>query len=353
MGQVVQTNGHYEIRTAEGSDILLNTGPNAGNVRVTGNLIVTGDTLTVSAENLNVQDNIIVLNFGETGAGVSLEYSGIQIDRGTETPVSILYDEASDSWMLARGTPESSFNFSSSGLRLQKILTDQDTVLTETGRTGDLNLIGYGTGVISVAGTYTGPGDAGYETRVTQDDDIPNKKYVDDAIQGNPTFQILKGDTRVISFDSSDPLDISLFPIGPYNTNPVASEIAVIVDNRRVANFTKETFEMRGLTIFAESPLAGDIFGAPFSPAVVIQATNTGSNLLLETNDTGKVEISYAMQFNDTGIPVVAPDVSDSVRRFVYAYELGAGTSGLYVANNGYQDELVLKNRAILFSMLF
>ena len=41
---------------------------------------------------------------------------------------------------------------------------------------GDPYLINSGTGVINVSGT------ADYETNVTEDDDIPNKKYVDDAI---------------------------------------------------------------------------------------------------------------------------------------------------------------------------
>ena len=64
----------------------------------TGNLVVEGDTLTVQAENLNVNDNIIELNYGETGAGVSLRYAGIQIDRGSETPASFFYDENDDTF---------------------------------------------------------------------------------------------------------------------------------------------------------------------------------------------------------------------------------------------------------------
>ena len=95
MGQFVNTNGDYSIKVGEGRSITLNTGVGVGNVRVTGNLIVEGDTLTVSAQNLNVEDNIITINFGETGAGVSLEYSGLQVDRGTATngPASFVYDE--------------------------------------------------------------------------------------------------------------------------------------------------------------------------------------------------------------------------------------------------------------------
>jgi len=346
LGQVVQTNGDYEIRTGIGKDILLNTGPNLGNVRVTGNLIVTGDTLTVSAENLNVQDNIIVLNFGETGNGVSLDYSGIQIDRGPITPpAAFLFDEITDSWMIAYGTPESSFNFTDSSLRLQSIKTSSTAVLSPTGRGGDLQLIGFGTGVVTVIGTDN------YEDQVTLDDDIPNKKYVDDAIQSNPTFQITKDDTRVIAFDTSDPLSSGLFPIGPYITNPNSSQVAIIIDNKRVALFTSDSFEMRGLSIIPEDPQKGDIFALPLPDAVRIQATNTNSNIVLETNGTGKVQITYALQFDPVDVLVVPSAVTDTT--VLYNGPVSTGTSGLYAVNNDYRGELVLKNRALLFSMIF
>ena len=93
MAQFLQTNGDYTIRTSEGGTITFDTGPRIGQVNVTGNLVVEGDTLTVSAENLDVQDNIIRLNVGETGPGVSLRYSGLEIDRGTQDPASFYFDE--------------------------------------------------------------------------------------------------------------------------------------------------------------------------------------------------------------------------------------------------------------------
>ena len=345
MGQVVQTNGDYEIKTGIGKDILLNTGPNIGNVRVTGNLIVTGDTLTVSAENLNIKDNVIILNFGETGNGVSLDYSGIQIDRGTAPPASFIFDEINDTWILAYGSPESAFNFEGSSLRLQSIKTSSTAYLSATGRNGDLQLIGSGTGVVTVIGTNE------YEKQVTQDDDIPNKKYVDDAIQLNPAFQITKSDTRVIAFDTFDPLDSGLFPIGPYLGNPNASQVAVIVDNKRVALFTTDSLEMRGLSIFPEDPRRNDIFALPLPDGIRIQATNTNGNLILETNGTGKVEITYALQFDSVDIGVAPAVVTDTT--VLYNGPIASGTSGLYAVNNNYRGELVLKNRALLFSMIF
>ena len=339
MGQVVQVNGDYTIKASAGGTIRLDTGSNVGFVRVTGSLLVDGDTLTVSAENLNVKDNVMVLNFGETGAGVTLEYSGIQIDRGTLTPATILFDEGADTWLIAEGSPEGSFNYSNSNLKLRRVLTDADT------DSGDLTLIGFGIGVVKVLGTTN------YEQQVTDDDDIPNKKYVDDAIISTPSFQIVRSNTRITTFDTQDPLNQDFFPIGPYVTNPNQDQIAVIVNNRRVALFTEEEFSLRGLSIFPEDNKGADIFGGPASQAVTIQARDTNSGIRLETNGTGKVEISYALQFDPVDLGIAPAVVTDTT--VIYNGPIAAGTSGLYAVNNNYRDELVLKSRALLFSMIF
>ena len=364
-GRTVQVSGDYNIKAGEGSTILLDTGPNVGEVRVTGNLIVLGETLTVEATNLNVQDNIIILNYGETGQGVTLGYSGVQIDRGYNidssqvAPAAFLWDEANETWQIAQGTPDDGFNYTDSKLKLSQILTDAAT------DDGDLILIGVGTGVVKVIGT------SNYEQQVLHDDDVPNKKYVDDAIQSNPTFQITKDNTRVIVFDKDATLPGSAFSpaIGPYSSQPVNSQIAFIVDNKRVAAMTVDHFEMRGLTIFTEDQVGTDIeanFGgntnAENAEAVVIQADNTNANIRLETNGTGKVVISYAMSFEHHGSPVTQVGTTS----ILYGSTPGVGTTGLSFRNTRpskeldgtvnasfTNDELISKNRALLFSMLF
>lgn len=65
---------------------------------VDGDLTVNGTLTSISTSNTQISDNVLVLNEGETGAGVSLGTSGIEIDRGTATNVSILYDETYDNW---------------------------------------------------------------------------------------------------------------------------------------------------------------------------------------------------------------------------------------------------------------
>lgn len=342
MGQVLHTNGNYEVRTAEGGTILLNTGPDTGVVKVTGTLIVEGPTVTVESETMTIKDNIIVLNEGETGAGITLGFSGIRVDRGSERPVNFLYNEFDDAWSLVSGNDQTGFSFASnSRIKLKEILTNENT------DGGDLLLIGTGTGVVKV-------GDRGIETPyhmlVIDDNDVPNKKFVEYSIETNPTYQIKRDNTRIIVFDPDQPVIQENFPFGPYIDNPSISQAAVIIDNVRVARFTRNSFDLRGLSIFSEDPNLPDIDGLPASDAVTIQSVNTNSNLRLETNGTGKVQISYAMQFDS--VNGFEPGYVQSAA-VLYSNTVGSGTTGLYVTNEKYRDELVSKNRALLFSMIF
>ena len=69
-------------------------------VNIDGDLVITGTTTTVTTADLIVKDNLIVLNSGETSAGVSLGVAGIQIDRGTLPTVQLVFNEATDKFEL-------------------------------------------------------------------------------------------------------------------------------------------------------------------------------------------------------------------------------------------------------------
>ena len=74
------------------------------NVNISGNLSVAGTTTTVDSENITVKDNIITLNEGETGEGVTKGTAGIEVNRGTLPTYKILFDENDD--MFKVGTDE-------------------------------------------------------------------------------------------------------------------------------------------------------------------------------------------------------------------------------------------------------
>jgi hypothetical protein len=196
MSQVLQTNCDYKIKTQSSGTITLDTSPIAGNngtVRITGNLIVEGEQLTVNTADLFVEDHIIRLNVGETGNGVTEGYSGIEVDRGTDGVDTNLYatfwfNESSDSWEIVQqsGGPTPVIRFDNSTLKLRAITTNATT------DEGDLTLIGSGTGVVKVEGTTN------YESQVTDDDDIPNKRYVDLSIRNRePNNRIQRSNSYV------------------------------------------------------------------------------------------------------------------------------------------------------------
>ena len=347
MGQFLRINGDYNIKAADGSKITLDTGPSSsgGEVRVTGNLIVEGDTTTVQAENLHVEDNIIVVNHQESGAGVTLNYAGVQIDRGSLPPVGILYDEINDTWILPGGGPgivdgfgTTPFNFSESRLKIKEILTDTST------DSGDLTLIGTGTGVVKVIGTIN------YEDQVTHDDDVPNKKYVDDSILNNPTFQIVAPqlqDTKVVIADkditpnlSTEPGSLAYLTATTGFSSFGESTVSIITDNKLTAQFYSNRVE---------------IFNLEFTGTeITTKNAITNENISIRTQGTGKLQTNYAVQIEK--IATVPAYVSGNT--LLYAAESDIGTTGLWFVNDNLEaakrnGELISKNKALVFSMIF
>ena len=68
----------------------------SGNLIVSGNFTVNGTTTTVNTETVQVEDNLIVVNFGEVGAGVTAGTGGIEVERGTLTNYQFLFEESTD-----------------------------------------------------------------------------------------------------------------------------------------------------------------------------------------------------------------------------------------------------------------
>ncbi len=82
-----------------GNDLTVTTDLTVGgNAIVTGDLTINGTTTTVNTTELTVTDNLITLNDGETGAGVTAGSAGIEIDRGTAANKSWIWDETTDRW---------------------------------------------------------------------------------------------------------------------------------------------------------------------------------------------------------------------------------------------------------------
>ena len=358
MGQFLHVNGDYNIKAGDGARITLDTGPaiSGGNVLVTGNLVVQGDTVSVAATNLNVEDNILIVNYyGEDRtslpSGVVLGYAGIEVDRGDISPAMLIYQEGNSAssvinekptWLLTNNTAPGPFNFDESNLKLKRILTNPTT------DDGDLTLIGEGTGVVKVWGTDN------YEDQVTHDDDLPNKKYVDDAILNNPTFQIVapqSQDTSVIISDKditpnlgTQAGSLAYFTAQTGYTTFGESAVSIVVDNQLIGQFFNNRLEVGDI----------EIGGGLERNEISSKAGITNENIYVRTQGTGKLQTNYALQIEKIG--TVPAYVSNST--LLYSAEPSIGTTGVWFVNDSTETskrngELISKNKALVFSMLF
>lgn len=91
-GAFTNTSGNLIIKSGTTTALTMS----GANVTIAGNLTVSGTTTTVNSNTVTVGDNIIVLNADETG--VPSQNAGIEIERGTSTNVSVLWNEATDRW---------------------------------------------------------------------------------------------------------------------------------------------------------------------------------------------------------------------------------------------------------------
>jgi hypothetical protein len=111
IGQAVATNSNVTFNnvsvdgTLTSDDITSTNISVAGNATITGNLIVQGTTTTVNSTAVAIGDNIMVLNKDE--AGTPSANAGIEIERGTATNVSFLWNETNDNWTVSNGTATS------------------------------------------------------------------------------------------------------------------------------------------------------------------------------------------------------------------------------------------------------
>lgn len=94
MAKTERITGAYNLSATGGITL-------ASDTTVGGNLTITGTTTTISATNTEIKDRVIVLNDGESGAGVTGRYSGLEIDRGSSNNALIVFDENDDTFKVS------------------------------------------------------------------------------------------------------------------------------------------------------------------------------------------------------------------------------------------------------------
>jgi|GEM_PF-5532439 len=78
----------------------------SGDLTVAGNMTVNGTTTAVNTTNMTVKDNIVTVNKGESGSGVSLRYAGFEVDRGDLARERLIWDETVGKWVAGQTLQE-------------------------------------------------------------------------------------------------------------------------------------------------------------------------------------------------------------------------------------------------------
>ena len=120
--------------------------------------------------------------------------------------------------------------------------------------------------------------------------------------------------------------------------------VSIVLDGQLAAQIYKTYSVMPNL----ELGLPGQL--GPFE----ITTSGTNDNIYIRTQGTGKLQTNYAIQIEENTVtPASVPGST-----ILYAAQLNTGSSGLYFVNDSTDvskqtGELVSKNRALLFSMIF
>ena len=337
--------GDYTITVQDGGTIRLNTGIENGEVVVTGDLTVLGVTTTIDTVNMTVEDNIITLNSGEDGPGVTLNQSGIEIDRGAgAVNQQFVFDETINYTSPTLGATSGAWHTKDINGDLVGIRTN---VIDTAG--GDLYLVNSGTGKISVTGTtayeqqvfyYSGgvlqvldPFEAANPASPPDPDNIPNAQAVVDFVNGYFTSvfydKIAEGTVTPTYVETKD-----------QEVTGQISKVEIGVDNNVVAEFYNDRLDIFNLRL-QDSTLAS----TDSNQDLVLVAPGTGS---IRVNDT--LHINGTPTFEDAALDPTTP--ADGIK--LYSKTPGYGDTGLYFANSSSETgEVISNNKALVYSMLF
>lgn len=319
-------NGDYKVEVQYGGRITLDTGDEVGQVVVTGDLLVQGNTTTIQSEDMVVRDNIIVVNDGEQGSGITLDVAGLKIDRGSLSNAYMVFDEnLSYVDPITASTKNGAFTFRNElgslvGLKVNNI-----------GNSGAF-YIETGSSAVSVIGTS-------YETHVVDDDHLPNKKYVDDAI--TTAFA-----TVFLTQIGDGVVDPSTVKVLDNETTGNDSLVEIKIDNNVVAEFYGDRIDFGNLRI---------------TGSTIETITPSSDDIVLSARGSGTVRVNDVLHINsvpgedDDDNPLLALEPApptDGIK--LYVNNEGTGATGLYFVNaDQRRDEIISNNRALVYSMIF
>ena len=113
---------------------------NASGLILSGDLTVNGTTTTVNSNTVNIGDSIITLNSDETYSAT--QDAGIEVERGTDANVSLIWDETNNRWTVGSETFVA-------GTFVGALTGTASAVTTNANLTGDVTSVGNATSIAS------------------------------------------------------------------------------------------------------------------------------------------------------------------------------------------------------------
>lgn len=421
MSRIVKiSNGDYKVvvgSATTSANIVLDTVGQSltpasyGTVTINGNLDVIGTRTYVQSVDSYVKDVIFELNYnpGDSNSGISAvnNYrSGIQINRGVLSAAQFIFDESVTHYDPNLGTSApGSFVARTADGELTSI--QLAAVGTQAGFDINFDLNNSGN-VLNIARSIQTVGSVPYYARVTQDNHIPNRKFVTNYVAAGifqpgvaDVNQLYVADTLIRAFDSSVSATVTA-TLTSANISGATPGILTFSQSTGGAvqpgmllsggGVTAGTYIVSGSGLSwtlnqaaTGNPTTGT-YTEPFSPAdptpvaetsqlifqvdgtIQAQLNNNGfyiNNIKIKTNTIKNYDLSndLILGANNGNVQVAAtltlqnqtlPTYTTGGTKLYSNVTPGPGKSGIFFVNStNYADELVAKNRALLLSMIF
>jgi hypothetical protein len=380
MSKIVKvSNGDYSLQVQAGGNIILDTtgtaigrGNSYGTVTVYGNLDVKGATTYIETTNSEIKDNILQLNYGDTGSsGITLTQAGIEIERGANTvtypAVQLVFNESvayyDSTSVLSNPNIGGSFVLKTSGNTLNAL--QLRTISTDT--TGDLSfdlqggnekvaIVNYNKKVGIAGGSLT-QGANDYANSGLSSWHVPNVQFVYNYV--------------VSSYTPGGPPGMALVNtvVWPLTTTGSVTEGAaanILATGTLTPSALPSTYNIQfsvnagilGYFSTATGTTAGPISANGSGSLTVnnvrlynnsITNINNSYNLTL-TSGSGEVEVNAVLDLDNQA----APTYASGKTKLYSSSTIGPGRTGVYVTNSTVQtpDELISRSRAVLLSIL-
>ena len=391
---------NYRIAVRSGGHITLDL-DYEGTVYILGNLNVSGTQTTIESENVSLNNNIFTINNGQTGNGISAGVgyqSGIEIDRGDYPNAQLFFKETishtrQEPKVFTASNTTSVGNWitltDSTGISVGSIITFTGTVFGNVVLSTPYYILDYSSGtdqirigpiiggspitLITDSGSMTGTvqyfEQAGSWVMKTDDGKLSGLE-LEAITAGNGDLSIdmqNSGSTVRVTNTSTYTTDVwdqntlvtkdwteHYVASGNYTTG-IADVSTIYFESSGIDS--RVTTDNNSIDFYIAENLRSSITSNGLDVDNINIFTNTiknsTSNNLILTSTGGNVEVDSVLQLDDKSAPSSASGKTRIWSESDPMSYTGTGKSGVYFTNLINTDELISKNRALLFSILF